>query len=265
VLHATWNAMTKSIEDRLFAFAVLGVVSTVGGGVALVVTGMPARAALGYVLLSVAVHVLYEYGLMNSYRLGSFNQTYPIARGTSPLVVAVGAWFLADEHLSALAWSGIVVLAAGLISLAFSSGKLTRTELPAIVAAVATGLTIAAYTLVDGLGVRRAHDPYAYAALLFLLQGPVFPVVFLLRRRPVAWRQMTMVGRGLLAGVLSVIAYSLVLWAQTRAPLAEVAALRETSVIAAAIIGAVFLREGFGSRRVAAAVLVAAGIVLIAV
>ncbi len=181
------------------------------------------------------------------------------------MVVAVGAWFLADEHLSALAWSGIVVLAAGLISLAFSSGKLTRTELPAILAAVATGLTIAAYTLVDGLGVRRAHDPYAYAALLFLLQGPVFPVVFLLRRRPVAWRQMTMVGRGLLAGVLSVIAYSLVLWAQTRAPLAEVAALRETSVIAAAIIGAVFLRERFGSRRVAAAVLVAAGIVLIAV
>jgi drug/metabolite transporter (DMT)-like permease len=151
------------------------------------------------------------------------------------------------------------------MSLAFSAGHLTRGDLPAIGAALATGLAIASYTLVDGLGVRRSHDPYAYAALLFLLQGPVFPIVFLVRRRPVPWRDVSHVGRGLLAGFISVVAYSLVLWAQTRAPLAEVAALRETSVIAAAIIGAVFLRERFGARRLAAALLVAAGIVLIAV
>jgi drug/metabolite transporter (DMT)-like permease len=151
------------------------------------------------------------------------------------------------------------------MSLALSAGSLTRAELPAIGAAVATGLAIAAYTLVDGLGVRRSHDPYAYAALLFLLQGPVYPIVFLVRRRPVAWQVLSHVGRGLLAGVVSVVAYSLVLWAQTRAPLAEVAALRETSVISAAVIGAVFLRERFGLRRLAAATLVAAGIVLIAV
>lgn len=215
--------------------------------------------------MSTVLHIFYEYGLMSSYRLGAFNQTYPIARGTSPLVVAVGAWFLAHEHLSALAWSGIVLLAAGLMSLALSAGSLTRAALPAVGAAVATGLMIAAYSLVDGLGVRRSHDAYAYAALLFLLQGPVYPIVFLVRRRPVAWGQLTNVGRGLLAGVVSVVAYALVLWAQTRAPLAEVAALRETSVITAAIIGAVFLRERFGARRLAAAVLVAAGILLIAV
>ena len=257
--------MAKSVEDRLFGFALIGVACTITGGLALVVTGMPARAALGYVVVSTCFHILYEYGLINSYRLGAFNQTYPIARGTSPLVVAVGALLLAHEHLSPLAWTGIVVLAAGLMSLAFSAGSLTRAELPAIGAAVATGLAIAAYTLVDGLGGRRAHDPYAYAALLFLLQGPVYPIVFLVRRRPVPWRDLSHVGRGLIAGVVSVVAYSLVLWAQTRAPLAEVAALRETSVIAAAIIGAVFLRERFGLRRFAAAMLVAAGIVLIAV
>jgi drug/metabolite transporter (DMT)-like permease len=264
VLHASWNAMTKSIENRFFAFALIGMASTVAGGLALVVTGLPARAAIAFACGSAVIHVLYEVGLINSYRLGAFNQTYPIARGTSPLVVAVGAWWLADEHLSVLAWSGIAILAAGLMSLALSSGKLTRAELPAIGAAVATGLTIAAYTLVDGLGVRRSGDPYAYAALLFLLQGPVFPVVYLLRRRPVPWRDVPIVCRGLLAGVISVIAYSLVLWAQTKAPLAEVAALRETSVIAAALIGALFFREDFGGRRVAAAALVAAGILLIA-
>jgi drug/metabolite transporter (DMT)-like permease len=177
----------------------------------------------------------------------------------------VGAYFVAHEHLSLLAWTGIVILALGLMSLALSAGRLTRAELPAIAAALATGLAIAAYTLVDGLGVRRSHDPYAYSALLFLMQGPVYPIVYLVRRRPVVWRQVTTISRGLAAGFISVVAYSLVLWAQTKAPLAEVAALRETSVIAAAIIGAVFLRESFGARRFAAAVLVAAGIVLIAV
>lgn len=263
-LHAVWNAIAKSVDDRLFGFALIGVASTVTGGVALLVTGLPARAALGYLGVSVVVHIAYEYGLMSSYRLGAFNQTYPIARGTSPLVVAIGAWWLADEHLGALAWAGIIILAAGLMSLALSSGSLTRADLPAVAAAVATGLTIAAYTLADGLGVRRAHDPYAYAALLFFLQGPVFPIVVLIRRRPLVVKEMPAVGRGLLAGALSVVAYSAVLWAQTKAPLAEVAALRETSVIVAAIIGAVFLKERFGSRRVAAAVLVAVGILLIA-
>jgi drug/metabolite transporter (DMT)-like permease len=263
-IHAVWNAIAKSIDDRLFGFALIGVAATVAGGLGLLLTGLPARAALGYLLASVVIHVAYEFGLMSSYRLGAFNQTYPIARGTSPLVVAIGAWWLADEHLTALAWSGIVILAVGLMSLAVSSGSLTRTDLPAVGAAVATGLTIAAYTLADGLGVRRSHDPYAYAALLFFLQGPVFPLVMLIRRRPVALRNVSLVGRGLGAGALSVVAYSAVLWAQTRAPLAEVAALRETSVIVAAVIGTVFLKERFGSRRVAAAVLVALGILLIA-
>ena len=115
--------MAKSIEDRLLAFALIGVASTLAGGVALIVTGLPARAAIGYVVVSTCFHIAYESGLINSYRLGAFNQTYPIARGTSPLVVAVGAYFLAHEHLSLLAWSGIVILAVGLMSMAFSAGS----------------------------------------------------------------------------------------------------------------------------------------------
>jgi len=264
VLHAVWNAIAKHLDDQFFGFACIGVASTVGGVAVLLGTGLPAPAALGYVVVSAVIHVAYEYGLMSSYRLGAFNQTYPIARGTSPLVVAVGAWWLAGEHLGLLAWAGIVTLAVGLMSLAFSSGRPGRQEAPAVVAAVLTGLTIAAYTLVDGLGVRRSHDPYAYAALLFALQGPVFPIVAAFRRPIAAWRRLRVVSIGLLAGLLSLVAYGAVLWAQTKAPLGEVAALRETSVIAAAIIGAVMLRERFGARRLAAAALVAAGILLIA-
>jgi drug/metabolite transporter (DMT)-like permease len=263
VLHALWNAIAKYVDDRLLAFALIGVVATGAGAVGLAVTGLPYRAAIAYAVVSAVLHLGYNLALMNSYRLGAFNQTYPIARGTSPLVVAVGAYLIAHEHLSAPAVTGVVVLAVGLMSLAVSSGRLSRSDLPAVGAAVVTGMAIASYTLVDGLGVRRAHDPYAYAALLFLLQGPVFPLVAVFRRPLVVWRPASTLTRGVTAGGLSVVAYGIVLWAQTKAPLAEVAALRETSVISAALIGTVFLHERFGPRRVAAAVLVATGIVLI--
>jgi hypothetical protein len=171
-LHATWNAIAKQVDDRLMAFAWIGIASTVGGGFWLVLTGLPYRAAIGFAIASAIIHIGYDLALMNSYRLGAFNQTYPIARGTSPLVVAIGAYFLANEHLSAAALLGIGTLAVGLMALALSAGRLSRAEMPAVGAAVLTGLTIAAYTIVDGLGVRRAHDPWAYVALLFLLQGP---------------------------------------------------------------------------------------------
>jgi drug/metabolite transporter (DMT)-like permease len=262
-LHATWNAIAKQIDDRLMAFAWIGVASTVCGGLALVVTGLPYRAAIGFAIASAIIHVGYDLALMNSYRLGAFNQTYPIARGTSPLIVAVGAYFLANEHLSVAALLGVGTLAIGLMSLAFSAGRLSRQDLPAVGAAVLTGVTIAMYTIVDGLGVRRAHDPWAYAALLFLLQGPAMTVAAAARRPLTAWRDTTTMKRGVLAGVLCVVAYGIVLWAQTRAPLAEVAAVRETSVVFAALIGVAALGEAFGKRRIAAAVVIATGILLI--
>jgi drug/metabolite transporter (DMT)-like permease len=262
-LHATWNAIAKQVDDGLMAFAWIGVASTVCGGVALVLTGLPYRAAVGFAITSAVIHVGYDLALMNSYRLGAFNQTYPIARGTSPLVVVVGAYFLANEHLSAPALLGVVTLALGLMGLAFSSGRLSHEDLPAVGAAVITGLTIAAYTIVDGLGVRRAHDPWAYVALLFLLQGPAMTVAAAVRRPASAWRDTRTIRRGLAAGVLCVVAYGIVLWAQTRAPLAEVAAIRETSVVFAALIGVTLFGETFGRRRVAAAVVIATGIVLI--
>jgi drug/metabolite transporter (DMT)-like permease len=243
-------------------FALIGVASTAGGGLVLAITGLPARAAIGFAATSAAIHIGYDLGLMNSYRLGAFNQVYPIARGTSPLVVAFGAYLFAGERLGAVPLAGVAILAAGLAGLALSSGRLTSSEFPAIGAALFTGLTIAAYTIVDGLGVRRSGDPYAYAGLLFLLMGPVFPVITAFRR-PRSWLTGPGAGKGLLAGALSLVAYGIVLWAQTKAPLAEVAAIRETGVVFAALIGAKLLHERFGRRRLAAALAVAAGIVLI--
>jgi drug/metabolite transporter (DMT)-like permease len=262
-LHACWNAIAKQVKDGLMAFAWIGLAAGAIGGVGLVFTGMPFRAAIPYAVASGVIHLGYNLGLMNSYRLGAFNQTYPIARGMSPLVVAVGAYFFAHEHLGAAALAGVVILAVGLMSLAFSAGKITRSDSPAVIAAIFTGLTIAAYTIVDGLGVRHSHDPWAYAALLFVLEGPPIAVVAAFRRPARQWRETSAMRYGVLAGALSVIAYGIVLWAQSRAPLAEIAAIRETSVVFAALIGFLVLREDFGRRRVAAAVIIATGIVLI--
>jgi drug/metabolite transporter (DMT)-like permease len=262
-LHATWNAIAKQVDDRLMVFAWIGIASTIGGALGLVVTGLPYRAAVGFAIVSAVIHIGYDLGLMATYRLGAFNQTYPIARGTSPLVVAVGAYFLANDRLSAPELLGVATLAVGLISLAFSAGRLSRQDMPAVGAAVLTGLTIAAYTIVDGLGVRHAHNPWAYVALFFLLQGPAMIVVAAVRRPASAWRDASTAARSLLAGVLCILAYGIVLWAQTKAPLAEVAAIRETSVVFAALIGVTAFGEHFGRRRVAAAAVIATGIVLI--
>ncbi len=262
-LHATWNAITKQSADRLVVFGWLSIAATVGGGLILALTGLPDRAAIGFAVTSAVIHVAYDLALMNSYRLGSFSQTYPIARGTSPLVVAAGAFLIAHEELSPAALTGVITLAAGLMSLAFSAGRLSRDDLPAVGAAVLTGLIIAAYTIVDGLGVRRSGDPWAYAGLLFLLQGPPVAFVAAIRRPASVWRDITTMARGLLAGLLSLAAYGIVLWAQARAPLAEVAAIRETSVVFAAVIGVAAFGENLGRRRVAAAVVIATGIVLI--
>ena len=262
-LHACWNAIAKQVKDGLMAFAWIGLAAGAIGGVGLVFTGMPYRAAIPYAVASGVIHLGYNLGLMNSYRLGAFNQTYPIARGISPLVVAIGAYLFAHEHLGAAALAGVVILAVGLMSLAFSAGRITRADSPAVIAAIFTGLTIAAYTIVDGLGVRHSDDPWAYAALLFVLEGPPIAVVAAFRRPASQWRDTSAMRYGVLAGTLSVIAYGIVLWAQSRAPLAEVAAIRETSVVFAALIGFLVLREDFGRRRVAAAVVIATGIVLI--
>jgi drug/metabolite transporter (DMT)-like permease len=264
VLHATWNAMAKAIEDQLMAFGLLGGSAALVAGAALPFTGLPARAALGYAVASAVIHVAYNLSLMRSYRLGAFGQTYPLARGTSPLLVAVGAAIFAHEGLGALQLAGVATVAGALVALILAGGRSARPGRPATVAAVLTGVAIASYTVVDGLGVRHAGNSFAYIALLFVLEGPVLAVAAgWCRRHDPAWRSWPTVAAGLGAGLLSLVAYGIVIWAQTHGPLAVVSALRETSVISGAVIAVVFFHERFGWRRVPPAVAVVAGIVLI--
>lgn len=264
VLHALWNAIASAVEDKLVAFGLIGVSATVVAAVTLPLTGMPRSTAIVFALVSAVLHLAYNCGLMQSYRLGDFGHTYPLARGTAPLLVAAGAWVFADEHLDAVQLLGIATVAGGLTAIVFAGGRLRRAEMPATVAALLTGGAIASYTVVDGLGVRHAHDPLGYTALLFLLQGPVMVVVAGVRRRhDLAWATPRNLTAGLTAGALSLAAYGIVIWAQTQGPLALVSALRETSVISAAIIAAVVFHEPFGRRRLLPAAAVVAGIILI--
>jgi drug/metabolite transporter (DMT)-like permease len=210
------------------------------------------------------LHVAYNLLLMRCYRLGEFGQVYPLARGTSPWLVALAAAVLAGEPLSVSRLAGILVISLGLGTLVFVGGMPTRAARPAIAAAVLTGVVIASYTTLDGLGVRNAGTVAGYSGWLFLLQGPVLPVAAVVARRGVLWRQARPhLLAGLSAGLLSLAAYALVLAAQTRGALAPIAALRETSVIVGAVIGAVLFGERFGRWRIAATVLVAVGVILV--
>ncbi len=207
------------------------------------------------------MHIAYYALLMTSFRLGDFGQAYPLARGSAPLVVTLFAAVFAHEVPGAWASAGIAVSCLGLGGVGLWGLRGKRPEWAAIGAALATGLTIAAYTVIDGMGVRASHTSLGYIAWLMVVQGSVLPLFLCVRARGETVRLLRpYAAPGLLGAALSVAAYALVLWAQTRAALAPIAALRESSVIVGAAIGALFFKERFGAPRVAAAALVVVGI-----
>jgi drug/metabolite transporter (DMT)-like permease len=261
VTHAAWNAIAHRITDKLTGFTLIS-----GGGLLIGLalapfTAFPAAAAWPYLLVSAAIHIAYYALLMRSFRLGDFGQAYPIARGSAPLVVTVLAAVFAHEVPDGWAAAGIAVSCAGLTGVALWGLRGHRPDWAAIGAALATGLTIAAYTVVDGLGVRASGSSLGYIAWLMAVQGTVLPAYAIIRRRGGTLAALRpFAALGLVGAVLSVAAYALVLWAQTRADLAPIAALRESSIIVGAAIGAVFFKERFGAPRIAAAALLVVGI-----
>ncbi|MEU9982033.1 DMT family transporter [Streptomyces sp. NPDC050856] len=263
VTHASWNAIAHHIEDQLLSFTLISGGGALIGAVTACFAPLPAAAAWPYLLSSAVLHVGYMALLMRSFTLGDFGQMYPIARGTAPLVVTALAALLVHEVPGGPQLAGVAVACAGLVGLALWGvrGPAGRPRWPALLAALATGLAIAGYTVVDGVGVRASGTPLGYIAWLMVLEGPAIPACALYRRRGALAAQLRPYAvRGLLGAALSVAAYGLVLWAQTRAPLAPVAALRESSVVVGAAIGALFFKERFGGPRVAAAGLMVVGI-----
>jgi len=217
------------------------------------------------VLASVAIHIVYYLTLAQAYRFGDLGQVYPIARGTAPLMTAMLATVWLDEGLGVYGWLGVVVLAAGILLLAVRGGRaLEQFDTRSIGFALLTSLTITSYTLVDGLGARVSGSALQYTAWLFVLSGgamAVYGFAYVGRRLSndfAANWQLALTG-----AALSTAAYAIAIWAMTVAPIALVAALRETSVLFAALLGTVLLREPLLPARIVAALLVMAGVVLL--
>ena len=266
VLHAAWNAIAHAVPDRLIGFVLIETSCTVLAVPMVLASPLPAPATWPLLASSASLHVVYAVLLMRGYRLGDFSQVYPLSRGTSPWLVALAAATITGEVPTPVQLLGVVTISVGLACLVFAGGLRGRAQLPAIAAALLTGVSIAAYTTIDGIAVRHAHNTAGYTGWLFLLQGPVIPLGALaVRGRKLLAQVRPYRAAGLTGGALSLVAYGLVLWAQTRGALAPIAALRETSVIIAAGIGATLFHEPFGRWRIVSAVLVAAGIVLISV
>ncbi|MBI3992716.1 MAG: EamA family transporter [Candidatus Lambdaproteobacteria bacterium] len=264
LLHASWNAMLKRSEDALVT---MGVVMTTGVAMgALAIPFLPPlpAACWVYLALSVLLHLAYQLILVQAYRIADLSQVFPIFRGIPPVLVASFSGLVAGELLAPTQVLGVAAISLGIGSLALHRGLPRGQDRLALAWALGTAVAITAYTFADGLGVRLSGNALTYAAWLFFFNGIPYALFAWWRRRAALWPVLGRVWpQGLGAGVVAIGGFTIVLWAFARAPLAPVAALRETSVIFAALIGTLLLREPFGRLRLVAAVLVVLGIVLL--
>ena len=261
LLHSIWNAVLRGRGDRLWSISVMSMASGVIGVIAVILLPLPAPASWPFIAFSALLQVAYCLTLVRAYREGLLAHIYPIARGASPLLVTLGAWILAGERLTAGAMAGVALVALGIVGVAFGRARLDSRSL---LAALATGGLIAAYTVTDGFGARASGRPVSYAAWLFLTQGAAMPLVFLwIRGRPPLLGLNGDTLKSLAGGALSVGAYGVVIWALSHAPMGQVSALRETGILFAMIIGVAFLKERPGLRQVLAGVMIAGGAFLL--
>jgi drug/metabolite transporter (DMT)-like permease len=259
--HATWNAMIKSSGEVLLDMTLVVFFAGVATAPLLPFVPFPAPAVWPYIAASMAIHIAYYFALVGAYRAGDLSHGYPLMRGIAPLITSlVAVWWL-GEAPRPLVWVGIVLICGGVLSLGLA-GFHWRTSRVSTLWALANAVIIASYTLVDAAGVRAAGRPETYVVWLFVLDALPFTLLILLVRKGqlVTYARRFWL-RGLFSGALSAAAYGIVLWAMARAPVAAVAALRETSVIFAALMGAWLLKEGHIARRLAGAATVAAGVI----
>lgn len=264
LMHASWNAMVRAGEDRLNSLALM---TGACGLLALpVLPFLPFPNAEAWTILGITLvlHTGYKLFLVRAYTFGDLGHVYPIARGTAPLLVAIGAFLIIGETLSLYAVLGLLLVTGGIMSLAWQRRTGSPDERKATLYALGTAAFIAAYTMMDGIGGRVAQTPMTYVFWLFLLDGLIFFSIGLYRRGWRSIRATQSVGLVAFGGAaLQMVAYALVIWAMSIAPLGLVSALRETSVIFAAFLSAYILKEPVGRIGFAAAIVVTAGVILI--
>ena len=262
-MHAGWNTLIKIQGDRLAVMAVVTAAGSVFSLAFLPFVESPAPASWPLLGLSILLHTGYHFFLPLAYDHGDLGQVYPIARGSAPLLVALGAVLVAGESLEPIALLGVICLAAGVMALAFDKGAGIAKNPKAVLYALCTAAFIASYTLVDGLGVRRAGSILGFAVWLTIGDG-LLTLLLVGIWKGAAVRQALRhnAAVGFVGGALQVGAYWIIVWALALAPMAMVSALRETSVLFAALISVFLLREGFGVWRFVSAGFVTLGLIL---
>jgi drug/metabolite transporter (DMT)-like permease len=266
LLHASWNAIIKAGRDPLLDTALVALAGTLVALPLTLFVEPPARESWPYILATVTVHVGYYVAIAAAYRLGDLSHSYPIMRGVAPLIVALASGFWFGERLAAGTWAGVLLICGGVLSLAFVGGSRSKATgknpAAATLWALGSAVIIAVYTLIDGAGVRVSGGTERYVVWLFVFLGLPFGLaVFAMKRGALIAHARHHWWRGVLGAVFSGLSYGIALWAMTRAPVAIIAALRETSVIFAALIGAWLLKEGHLKERLAGAAAVLAGLI----
>jgi len=255
-LHASWNALLRGGADRAQSMAIMNATLGLAGVVLLLIAGLPAPASWPYVVASGVLHWIYVALLVVTYRSGDLGETYPVARGSSPALVALGGSIFAGEWMNLPGILGVGLVCGGIFMLAAAKGRLRHMNLPW---ALATGVSIAAYTVVDGIGVRASGNWLGYTAAIFAFFIAV-PLWFLARSGTTFFKApANEVAKAVGGGLISIAAYGAIIWAMRDSAMGAVSALRETSVVFAALLGAVFLRERLTGWRIAACCIIAAG------
>jgi drug/metabolite transporter (DMT)-like permease len=257
LLHASWNAIVKSAGDKFLTMIMVTASASALSAALLPFLTAPAAASWPYAAASAVFQIIYFLFVARTYQIADMSQAYPLMRGTAPLIVALASQFQMGDVLSSTAWAGVIAICLGIFNIALGNKINDR---KGIYLALLNALVIAGYTLIDGVGVRRSGAPAAYTLWVFLLTG--LPLTLwtasargsaLLHYFGRHWRL------GLAGGVGTTASYGLALWAMTVAPVAVVAALRETSILFGTIIAGLVLREHVGPRRLISACVIAGG------
>ncbi len=262
LLHAGWNTLVKIQGDRLVVMASITLFGSVFSLFFVPFVDFPDAPSWPWLGTTIILHTTYHLFLPKAYDHGDLGQVYPIARGSAPLLVAMGAFIFAGEHLTWLGMVGVLCLASGVMALTFERETGLWNKPKAIIYALMTGVMIASYTVVDGIGVREAGAVFGFAVWLTIGDGLLtFFIVYFWKGRKTIIAAGRNLRIGFVGGAMQVAAYWIIVWALASAPMASVSALRETSVLFAAIISTFLLREGFGVWRFVSAGLVTLGLI----
>jgi len=263
-LHAVWNAMVKKEDDKYFSLTAVVLGHVPISIVVIFFTPTLSVQSVPYIFISAIFLSGYEWCLLSAYRLEDYTKVYPIARGTAPIFIVVLSLLLFNVNISKFELMGILVISFGIIILGFQNIK-TFKNYSAVVYALGTGLFISCYSITDGYGGRISASPLNYTAWLMILNAVIFLVLLTIMNKPRVVKGVLREGKKILfvGGTLSYIVYATIVWAFTQAPVPLVAALRETSIIFALLIGTFFLKEKFTLLKTVAVLTIFFGVILL--